>query len=417
MHAPDEQPRSSAALLESAGDALEALASLDLDSLAGDDLTDAVLELQHLRGALDVAEARVLARWDSLGEWRPSGAKTASAWLAWKQHIPVGVARQRLRHGRAIRDLPAIEKAWKAGEVDRSHVTTMLGTCNARTASAFERDHEVLLQGATTLGFIDFKALCDRWVLLVDPDGAEQGADADRAGREVQLSQSFGGMWFGKMTLDPISGEIVSTTLRLIERELFEADWAAARDRLGREPTILHLERTPAQRRADALVEMATRARTAPADGRRPAPLFSVLVGYETFAGPLLELFNRTVITPGAAARWLSESEVERIVFDAPSRVIDIGVQRRFFRGALKHAIEVRDRTCFHPSCDEAPLIPEIDHIQPASEGGPTTQANGRLGCGFHNRWRNHHPDHEWDQGTPDIGDPDAGPDPPGRLG
>ncbi|MFL6206057.1 MAG: HNH endonuclease signature motif containing protein, partial [Acidimicrobiales bacterium] len=221
------------------------------------------------------------------------------------------------------------------------------------------------------------------------------------------------GMWFGKMTLDPVSGEIVSTTLRLIERELFEADWAAARERLGREPTILHLDRTPAQRRADALVEMATRARTVPAGGRRPAPLFSVLVGYETFAGPLLELVNRTVITPGAAARWLTEADVERIIFETRSRVVDVGVQRRFFRGALKHAIEVRDRTCFHPSCDEAPLIPEIDHIQPAAAGGPTTQANGRLGCAFHNRWRNHHPDHEWDQGSPDIGDADAGPDPP----
>ena len=68
---------------------------------------------------------------------------------------------------------------------------------------------------------------------------------------------------------------------------------------------------------------------------------------------------------------------------------------------------------CFHDSCDETPLFPEIDHIEPFSEGGPTTQTNGRLGCGFHNRWRNHHPDHECDQGTPDIGDPDAGPDPP----
>ena len=43
-----------------------------------------------------------------------------------------------------------------------------------------------------------------------------------------------------------------------------------------------------------------------------------MLVGYETFAGPLLELFNRTVITPGTAARWLTEADVERIVFDTP---------------------------------------------------------------------------------------------------
>jgi hypothetical protein len=43
---------------------------------------------------------------------------------------------------------------------------------------------------------------------------------------------------------------------------------------------------------------------------------------------------------------------------------------------------------------------------------GPTTQRNGRLACGFHNRWRNHHPE-DTEPGTPDLGDPDAGPDPP----
>jgi hypothetical protein len=413
MPTPGEHSRSSTALLHAAADALDGLASLDLDTVVGADLTAAVMRFQELRGALDVAEARVLARWDTLGEWRPSGAKTAAAWLAWQQHIPIGAARQRLRHGRELRDLPSVEKAWAAGEIDRSHVTTMLGKRTARTEQAFERDHEMLLDAARAVGFTTFKAHCDRWELIVDADGAEQGAADDRAAREANLSRSFGGMWFGKQTLDPISGEIVHTTLSLIERELFEADWAAAKERLGWEPVVLDLDRTPAQRRADALVEMAIRARTA-RDGRRPAPLFSVLVGYETFAGPLLELFNRTVLTPGTVAPWLTEADIERVVFDGPSRVLDVGVQQRFFRGALKHAIELRDRTCFHPSCDEPPIYPQIDHIEEASKGGPTTQANGRLACAFHNRWRNHHPDEEeCIQGSADLGDPEAGPDPP----
>ena len=132
---------------------------------------------------------------------------------------------------------------------------------------------------------------------------------------------------------------------------------------------MLDLKRTPAQRRADALVEMATRARTAPADGRRPAPLFTVVVGLETLRGPILELFNRTVLTPGTAAAHLTEADVERIVFDGPSRVLDVGAQRRFFTGALRRAIEIRDRTCFHPSCDEVPERPEIDHIHEACQG------------------------------------------------
>ncbi|MFZ6003677.1 MAG: DUF222 domain-containing protein [Actinomycetota bacterium] len=382
------------------------LREVDLDGLGDDTLSQAVLALQRLRGGLDVAEARVLSRWDAQGCWRASGAKTGAAWLAWQQHLPIGVARQRLRHARAMRTLPAIEEAWADGAIDRTHVTTLLGARTARTAEVFDREHKSLLDIACESSFRHFKRACDLFEMVVDPDGAEQGAEDDRNAREVHLSQSFGGMWFGRMTLDPISGEIVDSTLRAIERELFEADWAAAKERLGRTPLIIELDRTPAQRRADALVEMATRARTAPVGGRRPAPLFTVVVGLETLTGPVLELFNRNPITPGAAARHLSAAEVERIVFDGPSRVIDVGVRRRFFTGALRRAIEVRDRTCFHPSCDEVPERLQIDHIHDASKGGETTQDNAQGGCGYHNRWKYNHPANNDD-------DPDPDPTPP----
>ena len=45
------------------------------------------------------------------------------------------------------------------------------------------------------------------------------------------------------------------------------------------------LRRTPAQRRADALVEMARRSAALREQARPAEPLFTVLVGYETFAG------------------------------------------------------------------------------------------------------------------------------------
>ncbi len=353
----------------------------------------AILLAQRLRSQLEAAEARLRARWDADRVWQGSGAKSGAAWLAREQRLPIQTTRQRVRHARALRTLPAVEAAWVAGEIDRAHLITLLGARTPRTKHQFDTDHKELLDSARTRGFVDFKRHCDLWEALVDPDGAEQGADDDRTAREVHLSQSFGGMWFGRMTLDPIPGDIVHGTLAMIERELFDADWADAKERLGRDPLVVDLARTPAQRRADALVEMATRARTAPPDGKRPRPLFTVLVGYETFAGPLLELFNRTTITPGTAARWLDGADIERILFDGPSRVIDVGAKRRFFRGALRRAIEVRDRTCFHPCCDEVPERPQIDHIHEHAKGGPTTQENARLGCDFHNRWRNHHPD------------------------
>ena len=266
-----------------------------------------------------------------------------------------------------------------------------------RTAEAFEKIHERLVDTASTESFATFKACCDRFEQLADPDGAEQKADEGRAARELHMSQTLGGMWITKGIHDVVSGDIVASTLRMVEQELFEADWAEAKERLGREPMIFELRRTPAQRRADALVEICIRARSVPEGARRPVPLFSVVVGYETFVGPVLEMFNRTVITPGTAASHLTEADIERIVFDTPSRVIDVGEQRRFFTGATRRAVEVRDRECFHEGCDAPPEQLQVDHVQEASKGGPTIQDNGRMACGFHNRRRNNYPDEDDD--------------------
>ena len=133
---------------------------------------------------------------------------------------------------------------------------------------------------------------------------------------------------------------------------------------------------------------MAIRAGTAPRDGKRPAPLFSVFVGWETFSGTLCELANATMVTPGSLVRWLDDAYVERVVFGSPSRVIDVGVSRRLFTGATRRALELRDRECFQTYCDVEGEHCQGDHVLPYTEGGPTIQDNGQLACGFHNRLR-----------------------------
>jgi hypothetical protein len=99
----------------------------------------------------------------------------------------------------------------------------------------------------------------------------------------------------------------------------------------------------------------------------------------------VLETLNRTVIAPVDLARVLDGADIERVVFDGPSRVLDVGVTRRFFTGATRRAVEVRDRQCTHPYCDEPYDRCDIDHTTPHSRGGPTTQANGRPRCPPHN--------------------------------
>ncbi len=137
-----------------------------------------------------------------------------------------------------------------------------------------ERDEQMLVGEASRLLRLDsFVRVLAYWSQHADPDGAEDDAATARAARRLHLSQSFEGMWFGDLVLDPVSGAVVSNQLRRIDSELFDADWAEARSRLGEEASASALVRTPAQRRADALVEMARRAGAVPpglAPGRSP---------------------------------------------------------------------------------------------------------------------------------------------------
>ena len=256
-----------------------------------------------------------------------------------------------------------------------------------RREAALARDEALLVGEAKRLSFASFARALAYWRWRADPDGAESDAAASRESRHLHFSQSFGAMWFADGVFDPVGGEIVAREPHRLEEELFAGDWAEAKARVGEEVHTSDLRRSAAQRRADALVEMATRSATAPADGRRPEPLFSVLVGYETFAGPLCELAGGAMVTPDSLA-YLESAWAERVVFDSPSRVLDVGVRRRLFSGATRRAVEVRDRECFEPSCDVPAERCQIDHVRPRAEGGPTTQANGRPACAFHNRRR-----------------------------
>lgn len=88
---------------------------------------------------------------------------------------------------------------------------------------------------------------------------------------------------------------------------------------------------------------------------------------------------------------YLSDALIERIVFDGPARVLEVG-EARLFTGALRRAVEVVTPECFHETCEVPAEDAQIDHLHTSALGGPTVQSNGRAACGFHNRWRNRSP-------------------------
>lgn len=353
------------------------------------------------RGSIECLESQ-LARLEAVvcaaavafeegGAWAPSGARSAVAWLARHCRLPKAIARRQLRLGRLLRRRRRVREAWLAGQVTSAQAQVIGGLDHGPGAEALDRDEEMLVAQAGRLGFADFARAADYWSQLADPEGTEEAAEARRARRAVSLDQTLGGAWVGALTLDPVAGAVVAGELERLGDELFRADWAQAAEALGRPPTVGELPRTPAQRRADALVEMARRSGTAPEGGRRPAPLFSVFVGYETLRGRILELAQGRVLAPGDLVPWLGEADLERAVFASPRRV-EVSATARLFTGATRRGVELRDRRCAHPYCDCPLERCQVDHVVPYAQGGPTTQENGRLLCGFHNRQRHRRP-------------------------
>ena len=365
--------------------AIDGLCAVDAAAL-GDGAAIEALHRQLAR--LDAVTTRATAAFDAAREWEAAGARSAAAWLSVRCRLPRPACHRRVELGRALRDMPLAEAAWLAGDVTGAHAGRLARARTPVTADVFTRDEELLVGYGMRLTFRQFERAVAYWCQLADPDGVERDAAAQHAARRLHLSQTADGVWFLDGRLDPIGGAIVAEALGRVEQDLFRADWADAKSRLGDSVGASALARTAAQRRADALVELATRAQAVPAGARRPEPLFSVLVGYETLAGRVCELADGTPLSPGSLVAWLDRAWIERVVFDGPDRVVNVGIRRRLFTGATRRAVQLQGRRCFHPYCDQPADHTQIDHIQPYAAGGPTIIDNGRPACAYHNRQR-----------------------------
>jgi hypothetical protein len=363
---------------------IDSLLAVDTASLTDAELHDLVTDIQRQRHRLAAAAAEAISAWDRRLIWADNGARSAAARLANETSTSTSTAGSDVRRARQLRSMPATAAALAAGDLSPDHVD-LLAKANQPWRNASFADHEAtLVEQCRVLRHADARKMVDYWCARADADAAEDRAERQRNAAHLSVSPTLDGTVVINGTLDPIGGSIVADELTRLERELYLAD---KRD---------GVTRTASQRRAAALVEMARRSATAPAGGRRPKPLFTVLVGDDTMS-QLCELANGTVITPGQLLQWAGEADLETVLFDGPSTVISVS-HRRSFTGALRRAVQVRDRHCQHTSgCDVPADQCDVDHIVPHAADGPTSQFNGKLECTPHNRDSDRH-DHG---GTP----------------
>ena len=360
------------------------LVELDPLALTSGELADYAIESQRIRSLADAHCARSAGAVDRSKAWSIDGAKSPTAWLAWKAGIAKGRATAAVVGARDLRNMPLAEAAMLAGTITADHVRRL---ADAYLTNPEEyADDEARLVGIAELPhYSRFDRVIRYWCIYAAPDDAEDEAEARRARRSAHCSRTLDGMVVLDALLDPVHGEIFARELERLERELFEADVVEAKERVGADFTLGELRRTPRQRRADALALMAARSAAKPADATEPRILLQAVVGEDSLRR-MCELSNRQVVTPGEVLPLLEWADMERIVFESPSRVLDVGVRQRIFRGATKTAVLVRDLECTHPSCDVPAERCEIDHIRPFAEGGLTVQDNGRCRCKYHHR-------------------------------
>jgi hypothetical protein len=353
---------------------LDACDPADLDDTA---LHDVTVALGRAGGRLAVVAGKALARWESRGVWASDQSRTSAARLSRELNCSTRTAKTQLRLARRLDTVPGTVAAVSAGSLSPDHIGLLAAARNL-APERFETDEAMLVAQCATLRFRQAAQLVAYWRLHANPDG-----EADRQQRladaaRVHASDSLDGTVHLTGILDPIGGSVFLNELHRLEQRQCLAD-----ERDG-------VTRTAAQRRAVALVEMATRSAAARKGSKRPRPLFTVLLGDDSFR-QLCETTAGQILPPGALTPCLDTADMDDILFDGLTTVISAS-HRRSFTGAVRRAIKVRDRHCQHPSgCDVPADLCDIDHIVSRCEGGVTDQFYGRLECPTHNRHPHRH--------------------------
>ncbi len=465
--------------LDDVGDALEIAAKLEYGGLPGAVLGDSTVRVAELKAQLAALESEIVAAYDASGDWQVSGYRTVGAALTHRARIRRAEANQTVHLARSLKAMPVVSDALSSGEISLCHARRL---AKASARDGFSDVEALLCDHARGLSYTAFDKAVSYWEHLVDTNAAEHDATFKEQRREFHASMTFDGMGRLDGWLDPISFEEFRSALDRIEAELFNNDLRGAQAELFNndlrgaqaeqvDKHAAELWRTPAQRRADALVEMARRATAVPQGAKTPEPLVIIHMDKPTFetglnqtlgltlftntsppnqppppatnrgdtstgrlcatnrgdtstgtpratnrgdtstdrlcatnrgdtstgrlcatnfgdtsTGRLCETDSGTVITPTQGVEQALKGHIRRLVYQSPGVILDYGRSTRLFTGALRQAIQARDRTCRHPGCDLPARQCEIDHITEWQHGGTTSHTNAHTRCSYHHR-------------------------------
>lgn len=146
--------------------------------------------------------------------------------------------------------------------------------------------------------------------------------------------------------------------------------------------------RSPARRRADALLEVLARG-VAAADGvpATDKAKVVVLIDHDTLTGQVRgtgTTLSGDVLTAGVVRRLACDAGIIPVVLGGHSEPLDVGRERRLVTKGLRLALTARDRGCSYPGCTIPPQWTDAHHVTHWAHGGTTSLTTTALLCRRH---------------------------------
>ncbi|HEX9123791.1 MAG TPA: DUF222 domain-containing protein [Actinomycetota bacterium] len=340
------------------------------------------LELERLRRLAELERRRIFER---------DGHLSAASWLAFTHKVAWGTAREHVRVARALEEMPLTRRALDAGDISLSAGKVLVAAREA-DPEAFAEGERALVEAAQIHQVGDLKKVAAYWRQAVERERSLRGEEKLRERRRLHASVTFLGMVRVDGDLDPETGESLLTALGAVLD-------AESRSR-GEDD-----DRTPAQRRADALGEICRqwldRADRPVVAGERPhltvtvdADAIAIHGGSEDSSGgaagrpptPTSELDHVGPVGSQTARTLACDASVMRVVMAGRSEPLDVGRRTPVVSPAMRRAVIVRDRRCRFPGCDRPHTWCDAHHVVHWASGGPTALPNLVLLCRRHHR-------------------------------
>ncbi len=325
------------------------------------------------RAIVDQADlfcTRTVAEFDGSPAIRDDGFRNVSEWLAGNTHARPSEGETRVGHARVLAELAGWADAATAGVIGSTHVEVLAKTLNRRRLPFLQRDAEMLLRFATSLSLKDFRVAVAKWVSLCDDALSEPTVEKEHEEqRRVQLSPVANGMWLLSGMLDALGGDALRLALESAMPKPCEGD-----------------NRTPAQRRHDALVDIANESLAnedrSEVGGERPHVTVFVDAGSgiaHTSQWLRLSSFTRDVL--------LCDCVTTSVWLSADGTPFDVGTPWSSVPARNRRAVLARDHRCRAPGCSRPARWTDIHHIRERERGGTHELTNLCALCKFHHRW------------------------------